>query len=233
MAALKPVVILGGHGSAQIVASVIEDINRLEPTWDLQGYLNDFEEPGTKIGAYPVVGRTDEAAAFAERGVSLHYAMRNAKFAKQRIARFEAMGIPTEAFATFIHPTAHTSGNAGIGHGSLLCALTNLSFGARVCNHNHLYGSSFIGHDSTVEDYAWIANNAAIGARCTIGRGSHVGTNSCLREDVNMGAFSILGLGGVLLKSIEDGAIAVGNPAKVIGNVSRYEDDPSSPAETA
>jgi len=224
----KPVLIMGGWGSGQIVVSVIEDINRVAPTWEIKGFVNDFEEIGSSIGAYPVVGRTSEAPEHAGRGVYLHYAMRNAKFARSRIERFKAMNIPDEAFATFIHPNTQLSGNRGIGHGSLLCAQVNLSFGAKVGNHNHLYGSSFVGHDSEVESYAWIANNSAIGARCLIKEGAHLGTNCSLREDVVIGAYAIVGIGAVVLRDVEDGAIVVGNPAKVKGNVSQYKDDPSA-----
>lgn len=231
MSTKKPVLILGGWGSGQVVTSVIEDINRIEPAWEVRGFLNDFEEIGTNVGAYPVVGRTSEAPEYANRGVYLHYAMRNAKFAKSRIERFKSMNIPTEAFATFIHPNTQLSGNRGIGHGSLLCAQVNLSFGAKVGDHNHLYGSSFIGHDSEIEPYAWVANNSAVGARCLIKEGAHLGTNCSLREDVVIGAYAIVGIGAVVLKDVEDGAIVVGNPAIVKGNVSQYRDDPSAVKE--
>ncbi len=226
MSALKSVVIMGGLGSGQIVASVIEDINAQEPTWEIKGYLNDVEEMGSLIGAYPVVGLTAEAADYAAKGVFVHYAMRNAKFARPRIRRFKEMGIPDEAFATFVHPATHTSGSAGLGHGSLLCAQVNLSFGARVANHNHLYGNAFIGHDSVLEDFSWIANNSAIGARCIIGEGAHLGTNCSLREDVNIGPYAIVGIGSVVLKDVGEDEIAVGNPAKIIGSVAQYKEDP-------
>ncbi len=227
MSASKPVLILGGLGSGQIVASVIEDINRVEPTWEVLGYLNDIEEVGAKIGNHPVLGVTSEAPDYAKKGVYLHYAMRNAKFARSRIRRFKDMNIPLEAFATFIHPHTQLSGNRGIGHGSLLCAQVNLSFGAEVGSHNHLYGNSFIGHDSEVESYAWVANNSAIGARCIIREGAHLGTNCSLREDVVIGAYAIVGIGAVVLNDVEDGAIVVGNPARTKGNVNQYKDDPS------
>ena len=91
MNAPKPVVIMGGWGSGQIVASVIEDINRATPTWRIEGYLNDVEDLGSAIGGYNVIGRTQEASDCATRGVFVHYAMRNAKYARSRIERFKAM----------------------------------------------------------------------------------------------------------------------------------------------
>jgi len=229
MKAPKPVLIMGGWGSGQIVTSVIEDINRRNDDWKILGYLNDFEEIGTLIGSYPVVGRTVEAIDYSSRGVYLHYAMRNAKFARQRIERFKQMGIPDECFATFIHPNTQLSGNRGIGHGSLLRAQVFLSFGAQVGNHNHLYANAVIGHDSTISDYAWITNSVAVGARCLIKEGAHLGTNCSLREDVTIGRYAIVGIGAVILNDVADFEIVVGNPGRVIGTVDQYTDDPSNP----
>lgn len=229
MKAPKQVLIMGGWGSGQIVASVIEDINQINDDWKILGYLNDFEEIGALIGSYPVVGRTAEAIDYSLRGVYLHYAMRNAKFAAQRIERFKQMGIPDECFATLIHPNTHLSGNRGIGCGSLLCAQAYLSFGAQVANHNHLYGNVFVGHDSSISDFAWIANNSAVGARCLIKEGAHLGTNCSLREDVTIGRYAIVGIGAVILNDVADFEIVVGNPGKVIGTVGQYTNDPSNP----
>ncbi|NQU06716.1 MAG: hypothetical protein HQ568_11530 [Calditrichaeota bacterium] len=231
MSKRKPVLILGGWGSGQIVTSVIEDINEVESTWEIVGFLNDFEEIGSKIGAYPVVGTTSEAFEYADKGLYLHYAMRNAKFARSRIQRFKNMNIPNEAFATFIHPTAHVSGNLVIGKGSLLSAQVFLSVGSKISNHNHLYGNSLISHDTTLEDFAWVAGSATVGARCLIGEGAHLGTNCSLREDVKIGAYAIVGIGAVIIQDVGEGDIAVGNPARIIGNVSQYKDDKSAPPD--
>lgn len=233
MPAKKPLLILGGWGSGQIVSSVVEDINRDNMIWEIAGYLNDFEEIGSGIGQYPVIGRTAEAPDYVKKGYFLHYAMRNPKYARSRIQRFKEMNIETEVFATLIHPKAHTSGSKGIGYGSLLCAYTNLSFGAKIGNHNHLYGSSFIGHDSVVEDYAWVANNSSVGARCVIGEGAHLGTNCSLREDVKIGPYAIVGIGAVVLEDVISGGIAVGNPARIIGSVDQYKDDKSAPSSSS
>lgn len=224
VSALKPVVIMGGWGSAQIVTSVLEDINRVRPEWELLGYLNDFEDIGAQIGDYKVIGRTEQAKEYADKNVYLHYAMRNPKYAKERIARFREMAISDECFATFIHPTAHTAGGKGVGYGSLMAPFSMLSFGAQLGNHNHVYGAGFIGHDTIIEDYAWIANNAALGARCVIGEGSHMGTNCCTREDIKVGAYALVGIGSVVIKDVADGEVVAGNPAKRIGMIDAYSE---------
>ena len=222
MSTLKKLVIMGGSGGGQIAASVVEDINRLKPMWELVGFLNDAVEVGGKMGRYPVIGRTEEAPEYVRKGYYLHYALHNAKYGPLRIKRFRKMNIPLEALPSLIHPTAHISMAESIGHGVLMAPYVNLSFGAKIGNCCHLYGSSFIGHDSTVLDFCSVANNAAVGGGVVIGEGCHIGTNCSIRERVKIGKHAIIGMGAVVLKDVGDGEIAVGNPARIIGTVDRY-----------
>lgn len=60
--------------------------------------------------------------------------------------------------------------------------------------------------DIVVEEDVWIGSNVTLLGGCTIGRGSHVGTGSVIRNDV------------------PPYAIVVGNPAKVIGFCMNPED---------
>ncbi|MFC2150228.1 NeuD/PglB/VioB family sugar acetyltransferase [Calditrichota bacterium] len=229
MSSNKPIVVMGGLGSGLIATSVIEDINSVEQSWEILGFLNDFIPVGSTIGAYPVVGATDEASEYADRGNFLHYAMRNAKHAKSRIRRLESMNLPVESFATLIHPSAHISRYKGIGNGSLLYAGVTLSDGVRIGNHNHLYGNSYVAHDTVIEDYAWICAGAVVGSSCEIGEGAHIGLNATVIENVKIGKYALVGAGAVVIKDVEDGAVVVGNPAKMIGHVDDYKGDPSDP----
>lgn len=225
MGALAKLIIMGGTGGGQIAAAVAEDINQHSPTWDVVGFLNDAIEVGGKLGPYPVIGRTEEAPAYARQGYYLHYAMHNAKFGSLRLARLWEMNIPIEAFPQLIHPSAHIRMASAVGHGVLMAPFVSLSFGAQVGNFCHLYGSSFIGHDTQVGDFVSVANNAAVGGYVLVGEGCHIGTNCSIREHVRIGKHAVIGLGAVVLKDVGDGEIAVGNPAHVIGTVDQYVEE--------
>ncbi len=49
------IIIIGGYGNGTVVAQIIEDINKDNQTWEILGFLNDFEE-GT-INGYPILGK--------------------------------------------------------------------------------------------------------------------------------------------------------------------------------
>ena len=47
-------------------------------------------------------------------------------------------------------------------------------------------------------------------------KGAHIGLNSCMREDIEIGEYSIVGMGAVVTKSVGDNSVVVGNPANVL-----------------
>lgn len=76
--------------------------------------------------------------------------------------------------------------------------------------------NSFVGHDSVLEDYVSIANNACIGANVRLGYGTHVGTNAATREKITVGKYSVVGMGAVILSDVPEGGVVVGNPGKLL-----------------
>ena len=74
----------------------------------------------------------------------------------------------------------------------------------------------FLDHDNTMERFSHIAANSAIGGNVRIGVGAPAGTNATVREDINIGKFSLVGSGSAVLKDVPDNAIVVGNPARIL-----------------
>ena len=75
-----------------------------------------------------------------------------------------------------------------------------------------------VGHNTTLGPNNHIASQAVVGAYIETGAGVHVGLNCCIREHVNIGAFSSVGMGAVLVKNVGEKEIWVGNPAKFLRN---------------
>ncbi|NQS97034.1 MAG: hypothetical protein HQ591_01125 [candidate division Zixibacteria bacterium] len=222
MKALKKIAIMGGVGGGQIAAAIMEDINKICPTWEIMGYLNDSVEIGTNFRKYPVIGRTEEAPNFAEKGYYLVCALHNLRYGRLRINRIEKMGIPLEAFPPIIHPTVITSMAESIGQGVIIGPYVNISVDVTVGNYCFFGGSIFLGHDTKLEDFVAMSNNAATGATIRIGKGTHVSINTSIREFIQIGRYALIGMGAVVIKDVGEGEIAVGNPAKIIGKVDQY-----------
>ena len=87
----------------------------------------------------------------------------------------------------------------------------------RIGDHSQMYAQSFLGHDSSLDEMVFVANNASIGGRVSVHRGAHIGSNSSVIERITISEFAVVGLGSVVLKSVRPYEKVAGNPAKSIG----------------
>ena len=217
---MKKLIIIGGYGNGTVVQSTVEDINDVNPEWEILGFLNDREtEP---INGYPVIGKIDKVTVdryIDDPDVYFFYSLISVKLNFNFLHKLLDMEIPKERFATIIHPTAVISKFAHIGYGTCIQPFVSVGPNTKIGNHVQIYAQSLIGHGSKLDDYAYVANNACIGADVHLREGAYLGTNSTSLEFVKFGKWSITGIGAVVLKDVPDYAKMVGNPARQIGSV--------------
>jgi len=215
---VRKLVILGGRGNGSVVASTVEDINAVHPTYRILGFVNDGDE--TELHGYPLLGPLDEstiAPLLADPEVDFFWALVSVKLAAAFQERLRALGIPRDRFATLVHPTAVVSKFATIGRGVAIQPLAHVGPNVTIGDHVHLFAQTMIGHDAVLEDFAYVANNACIGAGVVLREGAYVGTNATTLEHIELGAWSLVGMGSLVLRSVPAGAKVVGSPARSIG----------------
>jgi len=78
--------------------------------------------------------------------------------------------------------------------------------------------NSHIGHDSIIEDKANLSCNVLIGGHSHIMEGANLGLGAMCHQFLVIGAYSMIGMGGVVVKSsvVQPGEIHVGNPVKFL-----------------
>jgi sugar O-acyltransferase (sialic acid O-acetyltransferase NeuD family) len=217
-----PLVVVGGHGSGEIAMAVFEAANAAREQWEIAGFLSDVCPPGQRLGEHPVLGGTAEVEDFVSRGYLIHYALHfNAKKKWERVEKLRSLRLPPESHASAVHPRAHLEPSTELGPGVVVCAQAASSFGVRLGGFTHLYTNCFVGHDTTVADYATLAAHSVLGARVRAGEGCHAGLNCSVREDVSLGEYAVIGMGAVVLDDVAPFEIVGGNPARVLGRLDR------------
>ena len=62
---LKNLIIIGASGFGREVAWLVERINKVDPTWNLIGFIDDADEiQGKSINGYAVLGKTEDVSRF-------------------------------------------------------------------------------------------------------------------------------------------------------------------------
>ena len=108
---MKDLYIIGAGGFGREVAWLVERINKVNPTWNIKGFIDDNESLwGTKEDAYNIVGGCDYLKTLGD--VYAVCAVGSARVRKIIIDKLKDSNV---RFATVIDPTAIISNRVEIG----------------------------------------------------------------------------------------------------------------------
>ncbi len=214
---MRKLVIFGGSGIGMIAASVAHDLG----SYEVLGFLNDSIAPGNSVGKFkkfPVLGPTETYIDLLEDpSIDFFIAYVGLQREKETFEKISNFSIPSERWASLVHPTAIVpDGYCQIGKGVLIAPLAQLSPDVTLNDHVILLANAFVGHDSELDVFAHVATNGVVGANVHIGRAVHVGSNATIREKVRIGDFSLIGSGTVVLESVIENSVVVGNPGRLL-----------------
>ena len=120
-------------------------------------------------------------------------------------------------YFTYIHPSVQIlGGDVSIGEGSIICAGSILTTNIKIGKHAHLNLHTTIGHDCIIDDYFTTAPGVKISGNCNIGKRVYFGTNSSVREKINIMDDVTVGLNSGVVKHINESGVYVGLPSKKI-----------------
>jgi sugar O-acyltransferase (sialic acid O-acetyltransferase NeuD family) len=119
-------------------------------------------------------------------------------------------------FINFKFPVYSNFGTGNIiNYGTLM--LTDITIG----NNCYINKNVVLGHDVKIGDNVVISPCVSIGGGTIVADEVFIGTGAVLRDQISIGKGSIIGMGSVVIGSIPEFAVVVGNPAKII----RYNND--------
>ena len=124
--------------------------------------------------------------------------------------------LPVETkYFTYIHPSVQIySNDVIIGEGGIICAGCILTTNIKIGKHSQLDRNTNIGHDSIMGDYFRSSPGVIVSGNCKIGNHVYMGTNSSVREKINICDNVTIGLNGGVVKDINKKGIYVGTPSK-------------------
>jgi acetyltransferase EpsM len=213
---------LGGQGDGVVIASALQDLRAVDRGVIPYGFLNDREPPGRKIAELPVLDKIENARKFLDKqDVYFISAILKAKEGYTRSQKIEKLEIPIERYFTLIHPHATVSKTAKVGRGTFVGPHANIMPNAIIGNHCSFRAGANVGHDCVLGDYCYMGPNSNVSGYAKLGNGVHIGPNASVVDAVEIGAYSVIGIGSVVLKNIPDFVIAFGNPAKVKAHIKK------------
>lgn len=211
---MKDIAIYGAGGFGREVLTLIQDINRIKPTWNVIGYFDDGYEIGHEVHGLMVLGGVKELNNW-KTPLSVTIAIGTPRIKRSILDNIKNSLIE---YPTLIHPSVIIGDNdyVKIGKGCIFCAYSVITCDIEVGDFVILNLACTLGHDTVIKDYCAFMPTCNISGECAIEEGVYCGTGVKIINRISIGEGTIIGAGAVVSKSLPRKCTAVGIPAKPI-----------------
>lgn len=209
---MRDLYIIGAGGFGREVAWLIERINNIESTWNLQGFIDDDDAKWNNYeGKYKVWGGCDYLQG--KDNVYVICAVGNAIVRKNIINKLKQMNVK---FATVIDPSVIMSETVEIGEGTIICAGSIITVDVKIGEHVIINLDCTIGHDDIIDNYVTIYPSVNVSGNVHVGECCEIGTGAQVIQGKDITKQTVLGAGAVVIREINESGTYVGSPAKKV-----------------
>jgi sugar O-acyltransferase (sialic acid O-acetyltransferase NeuD family) len=196
------ILLIGAGGHAAACIDVIETCGR----FTVAGLVGSPDEVGKSVLNYPVLGTDEDLPALLAAHPSALICVGQIKTPQPRIRLFERLQALGYQLPVIVSPHAYVSKHAAIGTGTIVMHGAIVNAGARVGRNCIINTQALVEHDAIIADHCHIATAAIINGEVRIGAGSFVGSNTTVRQCIEIGERCLIGMGQRLLADCESGA---------------------------
>jgi sugar O-acyltransferase (sialic acid O-acetyltransferase NeuD family) len=209
---MERILILGAGGHGLVVASILllasESNSKVRPI----GLLDDnLLLAGQSHLGLPILGKLADLECIDHEAVILGIGNN-----VTRCALYERLRSSGEQFATACHPRAIIARDVTIQPGTVVCAGVVVNPGTVVGQNVILNTSCSVDHHNSIGDHAHIAPGAHLGGEVKIGAGALVGIGATVMPQRQVGRWSTVGAGALVVHDVPDQATVIGVPAQIM-----------------
>ena len=202
---MRDLIIAGTGVHSAEMAEIVERINRVEPAWNLLGYLSpDGSRIGEVRNGYPVLGPPEAVEDYPDTVL-----VPDNEWPR-------SPGLPLDRLVSLVDPSAYVSRTASIGRGCVFYPSVFVGLNARIGDRVFVLSGSVINHDDILEDGVVVASGVTLAGSVHVESGCYLGQSCSVRQETRIGRGSLIGMGSVVLSDVPPGSVVVGNPGRLM-----------------
>jgi sugar O-acyltransferase (sialic acid O-acetyltransferase NeuD family) len=209
----RPLLVVGAGGFAREAAETARAIHSVDGSVSLLGFLDD--DPtlhGTTVGGTPVLGPVEAVSDHPDAVVVVAVGRPDAYTVRRELVA--RLGLPTDRYATLVHPAASVGSTCSVGSGTVVLAQVVMTADVMVGHHVVVMPQVVLPHDVRVDDYATLASGVRLGGGVHVGTGAYVASGVGVREGCRIGSWALVGMGSTVLQDVPDERVWFGSPAR-------------------
>ena len=207
---MQRILILGAGGHAQVVADILlcaRDAG--SPAFPI-GYLDDNPAlHGQTLLGVPVLGCLADLERISRDAVII--AIGDNRTRRRVFAYMQERG---ERVAIARHPAAAVARDVKIGPGVMICAGVVVNTSSVIGADSILNTGCTVDHHNRIGAHVHVAPGAHLGGEVTVDEGALVGIGATVMPRCAVVAWSIVGAGACVTRSVLPGSVVIGVPAR-------------------
>ena len=211
----QKLILTGAGGCMRELLWQIEELNNVQKTWEILGYVDISDQYGdVRVGdrVYPYLG-TDQFLLDQTEDTNVAICVGSSALRK-KIAE-KLMANPYLKFPNLILSDTRICADAEMGQGVIISMDCRVSTNVRMGDFVFLNMGSVVCHDGKLGDYVTLSPDARLAGNVTVGSGSELGMGTRVIQGKTIGRQVITGAGSVVVRDLPDDCTAVGVPAQV------------------
>lgn len=211
---MKRIAVFGCGGLGKEIVMLIEQINAAAPEWQIIGFFDDGVAQNSVVNGYRCLGGMAEVNQL-EESTGLVLAIGNPAIKKNVYAKVQNQNV---YYPVLVHPTVQLDDRQyiAIGEGSIITAGNILTVNITLGRHVMLNLACTVGHDAVLEDFTSVMPGVNVSGGVVIREGAYIGTGAKITNHLEIGRYTVVGAGAVVVRSLPARCTAVGVPAKPI-----------------
>jgi len=212
----RELIVIGAGGGSRELIGFLPEVNAALPArsrWEIRGVLDDDESlAGARVAGVPVVGPLAAVADYPSACVTIGIASSRAVTIRRRL--FDRLALPSDRYATMIHPRAYVSFHANIEPGCIIYPHVAIGPDAVLGRNSVVYFNTVIHHDSRVGSHSMLCAGVHVAGGVTLGSCVYAGISSTVRDGARVGDDALIGMGAVVTRDVAAGQVVCGVPAR-------------------
>lgn len=211
---VKDIAIYGFGGFGREIASIIQSINKVTPTWNMFGFFDDGVALDTANRYGKVLGGMDDLNRW-DSPLNVVFAIASPTILQMLVSKITNKSV---TFPNIIAPTVlfFDADTFNCGMGNVLCHNVRISCDVTLDDFNLLNGAVSLGHDVKVGNFNMMQPDVRISGETIIGDANFFGVRALVLQGLKIGNNTRIGTSSVVMRKTKDGMSYFGNPAKVM-----------------
>lgn len=205
----KKLLLIGGGGHCKSVLDSALELN----DYEIISIIDKKENIGKSLMGISIIGCDDDLLTLFNKGYKYAFVtLGSVGNPGLRIKIFNQLIKIGFIIPTIVDLSAKVSEYSKIEQGVFIGKKSVVNAGTHINKAAIVNTGVIIEHDCQIGSFAHVSPGAVLGGGVHVEENAHVGLNATIKQQVTIGRNSIIGMGSVVLKDIQAGMLAYGNP---------------------